>query len=158
MAIYISRLDSASLGALAAIASTLGAGKVPRGLSGTTMEWMTVSDTAKTLLDDASVAVMRATLELFNNQIAQYAMDSFGAYQPSGYDFNSAGPGDRRLCGNSGALNTPPASGPAFWFVETQRLYNTNTTTALRQVATGYFSSGTSQPIVWIRLCAADGT
>lgn len=62
LATYISRLDSASLGALAAIAGTLGAGKVPRGLSGNTMEWMTVSDAAKTVLDDPTTTAMLATL------------------------------------------------------------------------------------------------
>ncbi|WLR94253.1 pyocin knob domain-containing protein [Shinella zoogloeoides] len=62
LATYISRLDSASLGALAALAGTLGAGKVPRGLSGTTMEWFTVSDFMKTVLDDADFAAALATL------------------------------------------------------------------------------------------------
>ncbi len=40
----------------------MAAGKVPRALGGSTMEWMSVSDAAKTLLDDDSIAAMRVTL------------------------------------------------------------------------------------------------
>lgn len=59
---YLQRLDNASLAALASLGSTLGAGKVPRGLNANTMEWFTVSDFVKTLLDDVNVGSALATL------------------------------------------------------------------------------------------------
>lgn len=62
LAALLDQLKSAPLSALAAIASTLGAGKVPRGLSSSTMEWFTVSDFAKTLVDDTSGAAMWSTM------------------------------------------------------------------------------------------------
>ncbi|MEI2299348.1 gp53-like domain-containing protein [Ensifer sp. MJa1] len=62
LATYLQRLDNASLAALASIAATLGAGKVPRGLSANTMEWFTVTDFIKTLLDDADAGTARGTL------------------------------------------------------------------------------------------------
>ena len=62
LATYLQRLDSASLAALASIAGQMAAGKVPRGLSGNTMEWFTVSDFIKGLLDDADQGSARTTL------------------------------------------------------------------------------------------------
>lgn len=55
----VTDLDTPSIGALAAITSTLGAGKVPRGLSANTMEWFTVSDFIKALLDKTDGAGAR---------------------------------------------------------------------------------------------------
>ncbi|OCP04991.1 MULTISPECIES: hypothetical protein [unclassified Ensifer] len=49
-------LDRPSIAALAAIASQMAAGKVPRGLSANAMEWFTVTDAAKALLNLAGNA------------------------------------------------------------------------------------------------------
>ncbi|MBD9621898.1 hypothetical protein IB279_02955 [Ensifer sp. ENS06] len=58
----VTDLDTPSIGALAAIASQLSAGMVPRGLSANTMEWIVVSDWIKFLLNDTDAAMARATL------------------------------------------------------------------------------------------------
>lgn len=108
LAAYLSELDSASLGALAAIAGSMASGKVPRALGSATMEWMTVSDAAKTLLDDGDIAAMRATLGgLFykNGGVANDILAGAAA------DFNGI-PGDGlwRLDRGGGlaCLNGPP--------------------------------------------------
>lgn len=62
LATIINELRNPAVAALAAASAQLGAGKVPRGLSGTVMEMFTVSDFAKTLLDDADAGTMRGTL------------------------------------------------------------------------------------------------
>lgn len=59
---YIQRLDNKALAALASIAGALGAGKVPRGVSTEAMEWFTVSEFAKSLLDDGNAAAALTTL------------------------------------------------------------------------------------------------
>ncbi|KSV72953.1 hypothetical protein N182_28935 [Sinorhizobium sp. GL2] len=105
---YLQRLDNASLSALASIASTLGAGKVPRGLSANTMEWFTVSDFAKSMLSGADAAAMRVTLgDVFskNRPIGNDVLTANAA------DFNNLpGPGlwslDRG--GNQPCINAPP--------------------------------------------------
>lgn len=92
----ITDLDTPSIGALAAIAGTLGAGKVPRGLNNNSMEWFTVSDFAKSLLDDGNAAAMRATLG-----------DVFSKNRPISNDV---------LSGDAADFNALP--GPGLWTIE----------------------------------------
>jgi hypothetical protein len=62
LATIINELRNPAVAALAAIDAQLGAGKVPRGLSGAVMEMFTVSDFAKTFLDETDAAGVRAVL------------------------------------------------------------------------------------------------
>ncbi|MCK3780471.1 hypothetical protein MZK49_27675 [Ensifer sesbaniae] len=66
LATYLQRLDNASLAALASIAGQMAAGKVPRGVSANTMEWFTVSDFIKEVLNDPDAATARSSLGVGN--------------------------------------------------------------------------------------------
>lgn len=62
LATIINELRNPAVAALAAVSAQLAAGKVPRGLSATVMEMFTVSDFAKTFLDETDAAGVRAVL------------------------------------------------------------------------------------------------
>ncbi len=62
LATIINELRNPAVAALAAASAQLAAGKVPRGLSATVMEMFTVTDFAKTFLDEPDAAGVRAVL------------------------------------------------------------------------------------------------
>jgi hypothetical protein len=83
---------------------------------------------------------MLTTLGLTGDKIERLALGSFGVYAPSSTDTNLDNliAGDRGLYAYTvGGIGFPPETG-GLWWIETQAIYNTATTTAVRQTATRY--------------------
>jgi hypothetical protein len=119
LATYIARLDNASLAAIAALAGTMVADKVPYATGPNSMAWATLTAFARSILDDANGPAMYGTLgEIPSAQLpnrlrtAGFFPDDFDTVTETGF-----------YVGSTVVLNSP---GPgARWFVIHQT-YNVN--------------------------------
>lgn len=156
LAALIARLSGGNLQALAGLT---GAANTMAYFTGAgTMGRTPLTAQARSLLDDADAAAMRNTLGLTGDSMAQAILDSFGEYrtvsQPT--DLNTLAPGSRGLyTWAAGSANFPEQSG--LWFVETQRIYSASTNPC-RQIATRYGTGPGTEPGVYIRIRAVDGS
>ncbi|WP_247996681.1 hypothetical protein [Brucella tritici] len=149
----IEKLASGNVEALAGITGT--ANTMPYFTGAGTMDRTPLTAFARSLLDDTTADAMRSTLGLTDTSIQSSALNSYGNYAPAGgVNINNLNAGDAGLynTANTGAPSIPSVS---WWWVETQRLYSTS---AVRQIATAYATSGTPLPYVMVRMRSADGT